>query len=254
LANAVSLLDLNMKRTLVIGDIHGGLQALLQLFDRASVTQDDELIFLGDYVDGWSESPAVLDFLIGLHRTHNCVCVRGNHDDLLMEWLKGKDNELWYQHGGDSTILAYSKIPTEMKHKHIEFLESLKNYHHDDQNRLFVHAGFTNMHGVSLEHYPRLLFWDRSLWETAVALDKSLDAGDLRYPKRLAIYKEIYIGHTPVTKIGESVPTRMGNVWNIDTGAAFRGKLSMIDIGSKQFWQSDPLPELYPGEIGRNQK
>ena len=51
-------------RTLVIGDIHGGLRALHQIFERAQITTEDHLIFLGDYVDGWSESPAVLDFLI----------------------------------------------------------------------------------------------------------------------------------------------------------------------------------------------
>ena len=53
-----------MKRTLVIGDIHGGLRALKQIFEKASVTTKDTLIFLGDYVDGWSESPQVLDYLI----------------------------------------------------------------------------------------------------------------------------------------------------------------------------------------------
>ncbi|MFN7675810.1 metallophosphoesterase, partial [Flavobacterium sp.] len=50
-----------MHRKLVIGDIHGGLRALHQIMDRAKVTTDDTLIFLGDYVDGWSESPKVLD-------------------------------------------------------------------------------------------------------------------------------------------------------------------------------------------------
>jgi len=42
------------------------------------------------------------------------------------------------------------------------------------------------------------------------------------------------------------------NVWNIDTGAAFKGRLSIMDIHTKQFWQSDRLTDLYPGEKGRN--
>ncbi len=53
-------------RTFVIGDIHGGLIALKQVLERASVTNKDTLIFLGDYVDGWSQSPQVIDFLIEL--------------------------------------------------------------------------------------------------------------------------------------------------------------------------------------------
>lgn len=40
-----------MKRTLVIGDIHGGLKALIQVLERVEVKQNDRLIFLGDYVE-----------------------------------------------------------------------------------------------------------------------------------------------------------------------------------------------------------
>ena len=74
-------------RTLVIGDIHGGLRALHQIMERANVTKKDTLIFLGDYVDGWSQSPQVLDFIIDLKTKQNCICIRGNHYDLLLECL-----------------------------------------------------------------------------------------------------------------------------------------------------------------------
>ncbi|NUY81253.1 serine/threonine protein phosphatase [Flavobacterium sp. MAH-1] len=241
-----------MNRTLVIGDIHGGLRALEQVFERADVSTDDKLIFLGDYVDGWSESPQVLDYLMALSQTHECIFLRGNHDDLLMEWLRGKENKLWHQHGGEATILAYSILPETIKEHHIAFLDSLRNYYLDGQKRLFVHAGFTNLHGVDYEYYPRLLFWERTLWETALALDPKIGPDHILYPKRFTVYNEIYIGHTPVTRIDETTPQNRANVWNIDTGAAFKGKLSVLDIETKQFWQSDCLPDLYPNEIGRN--
>ncbi|RZJ35163.1 MAG: serine/threonine protein phosphatase [Flavobacterium sp.] len=241
-----------MARTLVIGDIHGGLRALQQVLEKASVTKKDKLIFLGDYVDGWSESPQVLEMLMTLRGTNDCIFLRGNHDDLLLQWLRGKENELWHQHGGATTMKAYFRLSQEDKDRHIHFLHGLDNYYLDKKNRLYLHAGFTNMHGVAYEHYPRLLFWDRTLWETAVGLDKSISKTDLMYPKRLLLYKEIYIGHTPVTKIGQTTPVNMANVWNVDTGAAFRGALTILDADSKQFWQSDPLPELYPTEKGRN--
>lgn len=241
-------------RTLVIGDIHGGLRALHQIMERAKVTPDDTLIFLGDYVDGWSQSPQVIDFLIELQTTHNCICILGNHDELLLDWLthNSKDNPLWFNHGGEATVLAYEKVSPETIQKHIEFIQSLKAYHLDEENRLFVHAGFTNMNGVNFEYYPRLFFWDRSLWETALALDKSMKTDDLAYPKRLTIYNEIYIGHTPVTRLNKTTPVQMANVWNVDTGAAFKGPLTIMDIDTKEFWQSEPLPNLYPTEKGRN--
>lgn len=243
-----------MNRTLVIGDIHGGLKALEQVFERAKVTKEDKLIFLGDYVDGWSQSPQVIDFLMALRQTQDCVLMRGNHDELLWQWLGGsaKDNILWNKHGGEATILAYENVSDEVKQKHIEFLLSLENYHLDAQNRLFVHAGFTSLHGVTTEHFPRLLFWERTLWETALALDPRLSVDDDSYPKRFLLYDEIYIGHTPVTRIGETIPTQRANIWNVDTGAAFNGPISVLDINTKQFWQSDPLPQLYPDECGRN--
>lgn len=243
-------------RTLVIGDIHGGLHALRQIIDRANVTKSDTLIFLGDYVDGWSQSPQVIDFLIELGSTQNCIFIRGNHDELVLDWLtnnnKNIDEGMWYKHGGEATVLAYENVSNETKNRHIEFLQSLQNYYLDEYKRLFVHAGFTNMNGVSYEFFPKLFYWDRTLWETALALDKTMKTDDIYFPKRFTHYKEIYIGHTPVTRIGKTIPVQKANVWNIDTGAAFKGPLTIMDVDTKKYWQSEPLPSLYPFEKGRN--
>jgi len=240
-------------RTLVIGDIHGGLRALHQIMERAQVTTKDTLVFLGDYVDGWSQAPQVLDYLIELKTTHRCICIRGNHDELLLNWLdKSEDNLLWYKHGGESTVLAYESVSKISKAKHIKFLKSLVDYHLDDENRLFIHAGFTNMNGIDFEYFPKMFYWDRTLWETALALDKKMKTDHLSYPKRLTLYKEIYIGHTPVSRLGKTIPVQMANVWNVDTSAAFLGPLTIMDVTTKEFWQSEPLPNLYPNEKGRN--
>lgn len=245
-----------IQKTFVIGDIHGGLKALFQVLERAKVSKNDTLIFLGDFVDGWSESPAVLDFLIALEKTHNCIFIKGNHDDLLLKWLC-KDNEgfnerMWFNHGGEASALSYQNIENSSKEKHIQFLLSLQDYHLDDENRLFIHAGFTNVRGVKHEFFTRLFYWDRTLWETALAMDNQLSKDALTYPNRLKLYKEIYIGHTPVTKIDETIPINKACVWNVDTGAAFQGKLTIMDVDTKEFWQSDNLPDLYPNEKGRN--
>lgn len=240
-------------RTLVIGDIHGGLRAIHQIMERAKVTKKDTLIFLGDYVDGWSQSPQVIDYLIELNKTNNCHFIRGNHDELLLHWLKdSKDNVTWYQHGGEATVLAYENVTEEIKKRHVEFLQSLEDHFLDEKNRLFIHAGFTNMNGIDFEYFPKLFYWDRTLWETALALDKNMKTNDLLYPKRFRLYNEIYIGHTPVSRIGRTIPVQMANIWNIDTGAAFKGPLTIMDVDTKEFWQSEPLDFLYPNEKGRN--
>ncbi|WP_430908769.1 metallophosphoesterase [Maribacter sp. 2-571] len=240
-------------RTLVIGDIHSGLKALEQLLDRANVVVGDKLIFLGDYVDGWSDAVETVDFLLALRKTHHCILIRGNHDELYNDWLKSeKDNPVWRQHGGEATIRSYQNSGSGTRERHMAFYETLENYHIDEKNRLFLHAGFTNLKGVGFEYFPKTFYWDRTLWELALSLNPKLGKDDPWYPKRLTHYQEIFIGHTPVTRIGKTVPQRAANVWNVDTGAAFKGPLSIMDVDTKEVWQSDPVHELYPKERGRN--
>ncbi len=240
-------------RTLVVGDIHGGLKALQQVLDFASPQDGDLLVFLGDYVDGWSEASQTLGFLIELQQSHPCIFLRGNHDDLCLQWLTlGRENPLWLKAGGEATQKSYAGIGEATRREHIRFLESLSDYHLDQEGRLYVHAGFTNPRGVGHEHTSENFYWDRTLWEMALSLDPALSPADTFYPARLKLYREIFIGHTALTKFGLTRPTRAANVWNVDTGAAHKGPLSILEVQSNQVWQSEPVYQMYPGELGRN--
>ncbi|UYW01058.1 serine/threonine protein phosphatase [Flavobacterium agricola] len=235
-----------MGRTLVIGDIHGGLKALHQVLERAKVTPQDQLIFLGDYVDGWPDTANLISFLMELNTTHSCIFLKGNHEELFLNWYYNqKQDMIWLKNGGLSTFTIYKELDEQIKEQHISFLENLAFYHIDAQNRLFVHGGFTNLRGIQNEYNEAMVYWDRTLWETALALDPKLEVSDLRYPKRFRKFTEIFIGHTTVQEIGENTPQNFANVWNVDTGAGFGNKLSILDVNTKQFWQSDDLSELY---------
>ncbi|WP_372744928.1 metallophosphoesterase family protein [Lutibacter sp.] len=241
------------SRILVIGDIHGALKALKQVLERANVTENDTLIFLGDYVDGWSDAANTIRFLIELKSSHNCIFIRGNHDELFLDYLqKDSYNPQWLLHGGQTTIDSYIPIPKREINLHIHFFETLENYYLDTNNRLFTHAGFTNENGVKNEAFTKSFYWDRTLWEMVLAMDKNLPKDSLYYPKRLKNYNEIYIGHTVLARIEEDTPQQRANVWNIDTSAALKGPLTIMDVDTKQFWQSDPAYTLYPNEKGRN--
>ncbi|MEM7085709.1 MAG: metallophosphoesterase [Bacteroidota bacterium] len=240
-------------RTLVIGDIHGGLRALEQVIEKVRPAANDHFIFLGDYVDGWSEAAETVSFLIHFSETHRCTFVRGNHDYLVHRHLRyGNKNQQWLDHGGAASRDSYANLSSEEKEKHILFYEGLTNYHIDKHNRLFVHAGFTNLKGPQYEHFENLVFWDRTLWEMAKSLDQSILKNSFRYPERLKLFSEIYIGHTALTKIGSTIPVNYANLWNIDTGAAFTGPITILDVDTKEFWQSEPVRQLYPDERGRN--
>ena len=213
-------------RTLVVGDIHSGVRALEQLMIKAKVTSKDHIIFLGDYVDAWSTAVETVDYLIRLQREYRCTFIRGNHDELCRAWLMDqKENPQWLE---------------------------LKNYHLTDDNRLYLHAGYTNLKGIDYEYFEQTFYWDRTLWELATAMDRNLEPSDPKFPKRLTHYKEVYIGHTPLSKTAFVEPQKRANVWNVDTGAAFKGGLTMMDVESKEYWQSDPVFTFYPGERGRN--
>ncbi len=244
-----------MKRTLAIGDIHGAALALTQILERAEITTSDKLIFLGDFVDGWSGSFQVLETLMQLDAKQKCFFVKGNHDVWFEDWLNtGKANDNWLVHGGLATVKSYYGCKPSVLQKHREFLKDCKGYYIDDNNRLFIHAGFTSMKGPTHERDPINFNTDRTLWETARTMDPRIPLDSNKYPKRLKNFKEIFIGHTPTTNYGIDTPMQGINVWNVDTGAAFTGKLSIIDIDTKQFWQSDQVMRLYPTEKGRNKK
>jgi serine/threonine protein phosphatase 1 len=242
-----------MAKTLVIGDIHGALKALKQVIAAIKLHGGDRLIFLGDYVDGWSQSAQVITYLIGLEKKYLCLFIKGNHDRWCESWLNGEEpDQLWLVQGGQATVDSYGTYSSKQKNEHLEFFSRMLNYYVDFENRLFIHAGFSSLHGPANEHHETNYSWDRTLWEMALALDDRLEKGSIFYPKRLLLFDEIYIGHTPTTRYDIDTPMRAANVWNIDTGAAFYGRISALDIVSKKFWQSDVVQLLYPQEKGRN--
>ncbi|RYY63281.1 MAG: serine/threonine protein phosphatase, partial [Chitinophagaceae bacterium] len=209
-----------MKKTFVIGDIHGGLKALQQLLQRMQGTPQDRLIFIGDYVDGWPDSAATIAYLIDLEKSYECIFIKGNHDVWCEEWLAGgPPDETWLSHGGRSTIKSYETCTSEVKDQHLLFFRRMHNYFIDEENRLFIHAGFSSMQGPAHEHYTSNFKWDRTLWEMALTMDKRIARDSSLYPKRLLLFKEIYIGHTPTLNYDVELPMKGCNVWNLDTGA-----------------------------------
>lgn len=242
-----------MPKTYVIGDIHGALKAVHQILERAPIQKEDTLIFLGDYVDGWSESGQVIDFMIELEKKYNCILIKGNHDVLLLDYFNTNITpKMWLFHGGQASVECYKKNSFDID-KHSQFIERLKNYYIDEANRLFIHAGFTSTQGPQKEKLEYTCYWDRTLWETAVLAPDRLELESPYYPGRFKLFNEIYIGHSSVLKFGTDQPMNQLNLWNLDTGAAYTGKLTIMDVDTKEIWQSDPVCELYPDERGRNE-
>jgi len=241
-----------MNRTFVVGDIHGALRALQQLISRINPVADDKFILLGDYVDGWPESAQVIEFLLELQKQYSCVFIKGNHDLDCELWLEDKQPKAsWLERKGLATLQSYQQLSPEIKASHFRFLSQLPLFHIDEQERLFLHAGFTNNNGPLHERPQENLTLDRSLWELALTMDKRVASNPGLYPKRLKLFKQVFIGHTPTLIQNSEYPMWACNVCNMDTGAGYFGKLSAMEVNSGEVIQSDPVPDLYPGLKGR---
>ncbi len=147
---------------------------------------------------------------------------------MVLEWLeKSKENLTWYNHSvGEATVWPDSKVDKKTIKKHIEFLKTLKNFHIDEQNWLVYPCRFTNMNGVDFDIFEKCFIGIDRYGKLPWLWSKTMKPDEIYYPKRFTLYKEIYIGHTPVSRINKTVPAQMANVWNVDTGAAFKGPLT----------------------------
>ena len=236
----------------VIGDIHGSNKALLQVLEKSGFDKEsDLLISLGDIADGWNEVSECVDTLLSIK---NLVAIRGNHDVWCYDWFEyGRTPIIWTQQGGQATIDAYVRTGQITEDSHRAFWKDQIDYYIDDENRLFIHGGWDYLEGfphgamipVNAGSIAKECHWDRSLLEGARSAfgDKNREGKF----KALEQFKEVYIGHTAMN--GD--PRQFGNLWNMDTGAGWNGKLSIMDIDTKEFWQSDFTTVLHPGERGR---
>ena len=103
------------SRIYAIGDVHGRLDCLEQLFTdirndiQARPVISSKIVMLGDYVDRGPDSRGVLDFLVAQSDNPDVICLRGNHDDRLLEFVEAPDefSEGFLRYGGWETLASY---------------------------------------------------------------------------------------------------------------------------------------------------
>lgn len=227
-------------RRFVVGDIHGAYKALQQCLDRSSFDYErDVLIALGDLCDGWPETRQVVDKLL---EVKNLQLILGNHDYWTLEWaITGIADHAWLNVGGDNTIKSYDgeRMPSE----HVQLFENARVYY-VLENKLFVHAGIEL--GIPIDQQgPDVFMWDRSLFREAM---DQYQSGDHH---KLTPYDEVYIGHSPIHRLGFTKPLLAADVWLMDTGAGWEGVLSLMDIDTKEVYSSNRVDMLYPPGSGR---
>ncbi len=263
-----------MNRTFALGDLHGNYKALMQCLQRSEFDyENDLLIQLGDVADGYSD---VFECVEELLKIKNRICIKGNHDDWLLDFIEyGQQGAAWKQ-GGLGTLKSYLRQIGEEDQIHQRYIdsgynfynkspiketdipESHKNFfrtqvlHHTIGDKFFVHGGFNRHYKIEEHEDPYVFYWDRDLFMSALAYQSMLRGEKKISPfKNANGFKEIFIGHTTTLQWGKTQPMKAANIWNLDTGAGFKGKLTIMDINTQQYWQSDSAEILYPNENSR---
>lgn len=230
-----------MKRSAIIGDIHGCSDALQRLLDALpdDITQ---IYSVGDLVDRGPDSKGVVQLCMD----NNIKAVRGNHEDMFLDFLKGTkeyDEGIFEMNGGDKTIRSYGgesyEVPDmygshtissecTLPDDHREYLESMPIFIETD-DFILSHAGIHPMRATGEFGVGK---WDD---ET----DKS--NMDLMWNRlELAVMGKLQIvGHTPAHEVQYVKRLDELAAINIDTacGKLESAKLTALIMPSREIIQ-----------------
>ncbi len=217
------------KRIYAIGDIHGRLDLLDRMLDAIDSDllvrphQQPRLVFLGDYIDRGPQSAGVVHRLIEVTETYDAVCLLGNHEALLVDFLaEPRVLDHWRAVGGLTTLLSYGVAPglspaaDEASKMSADFNANLPASHRrfllerpmteTSGDYLFVHAGLRPNCPLARQSAKDLLWIRDEFLHHAAPFEKF-----------------VVHGHTPVP-----IPDIRSNRINIDTGAFATGHLSCV--------------------------
>ena len=209
---------------IAIGDIHGCLVTLENLIKKIAPTDEDELVFIGDYIDRGPDSKGVIAYLMDLATQKRCVFLRGNHEAMMLDYLEDDPSGIWEANGGFETLESYwkdwkpgqPKIPED----HIAFIQQTRLFY-ETADYFFVHGGLKPRFTIkeNLEYFSEDVF----LWERT-----HLKTGSEQWEKT------VVCGHTPLAKV-----LFLPKLISIDTGCVFSyvshlGVLSAIRLPEQE--------------------
>lgn len=208
-----------MKKTYVIGDIHGCYQSLANLLELIG-DNGDTIIFLGDYIDRGPDSAKVVSLLVQLKKElPRVITLLGNHESMFLRFLNGMDQQLFLRSGGRYTLESYGIDPeagdmdfSSVPEEHLTFFKSLL-LHWEDERFIYVHAGLKPSLHLSLQTD------DWCLWARDEFIYSSYDFG-----------KRVVFGHTVFEK-----PFMRPEKVGIDTGAVYGGNLTCLVLPTEEF-------------------
>jgi serine/threonine protein phosphatase 1 len=210
-----------MRRTYVIGDVHGCRQLLAELLECIRPDpRRDAIIILGDFINRGPDTKGTVALLLELRAKHrHLIVLRGNHEQMFLDYLAGRHQELFLSAGGKEMLASYGIDPGtpagpagEPPPDHLGFLSDLPTFY-ENEHGIYVHAGLEP--GVHLTRQtPAWLLWARDGF-----INSPYDFG-----------KKVIFGHTPFP-----APLVEENKIGVDTGAVYGGRLTCLILPDQEF-------------------
>ncbi len=224
------------QRLYAIGDIHGRSDLLESLHRRiqddaaGAGSREKTVVYLGDYVDRGPGSSAVVELLSGDPLPgFRAVCLKGNHEDLMLNALAGTtDAAHWFMNGGLATLAAYGiDLPGPAWSRTLTSANVPADWRGLlDRTLPARHRAFYA--GLALTFAAGDYFFTHAGVRPGVALDRQSDQ-DLMWIREEFLYSTadhgavVVHGHTIVPAV-EIRSNRIG----VDTGAWRSGQLSCV--------------------------
>ncbi len=208
-------------RRFVVGDIHGCKNELLGLLELISYDpSQDQLIFIGDYIDRGPDPKGVVDTILELRNIsrHELICILGNHEAMFLDVIEGFGLDLFLYNGGGTTLKSYGVVRPGpagewLPLMHRDFFLDLRPYL-ELENYIIVHAGLRP--GIPLEKQSL----EDLTWIREPFISSDMDFG-----------KVVIFGHTPFRE-----PLVMKNKIGIDTGAVYGNMLTCVELNDMRFY------------------
>lgn len=146
--------------TYAIGDIHGCNRTFQHLLKQLPLQRGDSLVLLGDLIDRGPDSKGVVDTVWQYQQDgFEVICLRGNHEQLLLDALHDPAKlELWTFNGGARVLRNFGvKHPKDIPNEYLDFFLKMPLWY-ETKGFLCVHGGLDFSYPDPLSRPERMLW------------------------------------------------------------------------------------------------